>query len=124
AGALAFTTAVRMVDRVHGNTAVGRADAEPAVASCLADRDVLVVGVGQLADRGAAAGVKKADFAAGHLHLAVFAFLRHELGVVAGGTSELAALARLHFDVVDQGTDRDLADLEVVARLDVGRVAG
>src|SRR5438045_2250192 len=63
AGALSFTTAVRMVDRIHRNTAVGRALTQPARTARLADRDVLVIGVGELADGGAAPGVDQADFA-------------------------------------------------------------
>src|ERR1035437_8897738 len=36
---LAFTTAVRVIDRVHYDTTVGRANAFPAIASGLADRN-------------------------------------------------------------------------------------
>src|SRR5918993_5359553 len=39
-GRLALTTTVRVVDRVHCDTAHGRADALPAVAACLAPVDV------------------------------------------------------------------------------------
>src|SRR5207248_2247256 len=46
----AFTTAVRMVDRVHHYAAVGRADAQPARASSFADADVLVVQIAHLTD--------------------------------------------------------------------------
>src|SRR5664279_4027783 len=35
---LAFTTAVRVIDRVHDHAANGRADAAPAVSASLADR--------------------------------------------------------------------------------------
>src|SRR6202012_4017509 len=45
----AFAAAVRMVDRVHGDTAVMRLAAEPAVTTGLADRDVHVVRVGHRA---------------------------------------------------------------------------
>ena len=51
---LAFATAVRVVDRVHGQTADGGADAQPAALARLADADDLVLDVAQLADGGAA----------------------------------------------------------------------
>src|SRR6202012_2334037 len=45
AGGAAFAAAVRMVDRVHRDTAVMRLAAEPAVATGLAQRDVHMVRV-------------------------------------------------------------------------------
>src|SRR5688572_5266241 len=47
----AFTTAERVVHRVHGDAAHVRALAQPAAAARLADRDVLVIEVAHLADR-------------------------------------------------------------------------
>ena len=47
----AFTTAMRMVDRIHDDPAYVRATAQPSVASCFADSDVLVVQIADLADR-------------------------------------------------------------------------
>src|SRR6202022_293858 len=53
----AFAAAVRMVNRVHGDAAVVRLAAEPAVTTGLADRDIHVVRIGHRADgAGAAAG--------------------------------------------------------------------
>src|SRR5690606_39169571 len=48
---LALTTAERMIDRVHRHTADVRPPAEPAAATGLADRHVLVVDVAHLPDR-------------------------------------------------------------------------
>ena len=59
-----FATAHRVVDRVHGDAAVVRTTPEPARAAGLAERDVLVIGVRDLADGGAAVEVHLADFAA------------------------------------------------------------
>src|SRR5262245_32414204 len=44
-------TTVRVIDRVHHDRAHGRANAEPARATRLADRDVAVIGVRDRADR-------------------------------------------------------------------------
>src|SRR3954464_15733145 len=60
AGAFSFTTAMRMVDRIHRNAAVGGPMAQPAITACLTDLDVLVIGIGELADGGAAARVDQA----------------------------------------------------------------
>src|SRR6516162_1578226 len=56
----ALTAAVRMVDRVHGDAAVVRAAAHPALAAGLADRDVHVIGIRHRADGGAATAVHQA----------------------------------------------------------------
>src|SRR5512135_268031 len=48
---LAFAAAHRVVDGVHRDAPVVRLPAEPAVAAGLADRDVLVLDVADLADR-------------------------------------------------------------------------
>ena len=48
---------MRMVDRVHGDAANRRTMAEPAIATGLADVDVLLVGVGDGADGRAAVPV-------------------------------------------------------------------
>src|SRR6266851_3801615 len=47
---LTFSTTVRVIDRVHRDTAVGGANTLPAIAPGLADCDVLVVGVANLAN--------------------------------------------------------------------------
>src|SRR6201996_3822805 len=62
ARALALASAVRVVDRVHGNAADGRALALPAVAARLAELDVAVLGVTDLADGRAALDGHPADF--------------------------------------------------------------
>src|SRR5882762_6587610 len=56
----AFAAAVRMVDRVHGDAAVMRLAAEPAVAAGLADRDIHVIRVGHRTDGPGAAAVNQA----------------------------------------------------------------
>src|SRR5436190_4525494 len=51
-GRLAFATTERVIDRVHGHAAYVRALAQPAAATRLADRHVLVIEVAHLADGG------------------------------------------------------------------------
>src|SRR6187431_2791173 len=118
-GRLALTTTMRVVDRVHGDTADGRADALPAVAAGLAPVDVRLLGVADLADRGAAARVHVADLARGETQLGVRAVLRHEANRHSGRAGQLRAAAGAELDRVDHGTGGDVAQRQVVAGLDV-----
>src|SRR6185312_1726349 len=120
----AFTTAVRMVDRVHDDAAVVRTTAEPAGAARLADRDVHVVRVRHRTDGAAATAVHQTLLTRIQTQDDVVLIATDDLGVGAGGTCELAALADLHLDVVDDGADRHVAERHDVARLHVDVVAG
>src|SRR5947199_870122 len=59
AGGAAFAAAMRMVDRVHGDAAVMRLAAKPAITTGLSDRDVHVVRVRYRADGAGAAAVNQ-----------------------------------------------------------------
>src|SRR5665213_4244783 len=120
----AFAAAVRMVDRVHDHATVMRTPAQPAGTAGLADRDVHVVGVGDRADGAAAAAVHQALLARVQTHNHVILVAADDLGVGTGGTRQLAALADIHLDIVDDGADRHIAERHDVARLDVDIVAG
>ena len=69
---------------------------------------------------GAAARVDVADLARGQTQLGVGAVLGDETHRGAGRTGHLGAAAGLQLDRVDDGTGRDVAQRQVVARLDVG----
>src|SRR5687767_14924357 len=106
----AFASTHRVVDRVHRDAAVVRTATEPARTTGLADRDVRVVDVRHLTDRGAAVLMDLTDLAGGHTKLRVVAILRHEHGAGAGGAHELAAFALPHLDVVDRRAERDVTE--------------
>src|SRR4051794_37965930 len=91
--AATLTTAVRMVDRVHGLAARLRAHAQVTLAAGLADRDVLMVGVADHADGRAAGREDLAHLARRQAQGGVSALLRHELHADAGRARELAATA-------------------------------
>src|SRR5689334_893875 len=95
-----FATAHRMIDGVHGDAAVVRPHAEPARAPRLANGDVLVIGVGHLADGGTAIEVHESNLATREANLPPGALFGHELRGDAGGATELAPLALLQLDVV------------------------
>src|SRR5690348_14806659 len=119
----AFAAAMRMVDRVHRHAAHRGLLAEPAVTAGLADDDVLLVRVGHRADRRPALGAHHAHLARGEAEQRVAGVAADQLDEGAGRARELAALARLHLDVVDDGADRDVAHRHGVARLDVDALA-
>src|SRR5271163_5084211 len=79
AGALALTTAQRVVDRVHGHTADAGPLALPPVPAGLAQLDVALLGVAYLADRGPAGCVHPPDLAGRHPQLGVAALLGQQL---------------------------------------------
>src|SRR3954447_18318829 len=117
---LALTTAVRVVDGVHDDTADGRALALPPHPAGLAPVDVRLLGVADLADGGAAAHVDEPHLARGHPQRGAGALTGDQLGAVAGGAGDLRTAAGPQLDAVDGRTDRDVAQRQVVARLDVG----
>src|SRR6201999_3412119 len=108
-GGLALTTTVRVVDRVHGHTADGRALALPPHAARLAPVDVGLLGVAHLADGGAAAHVDVADLAGRHAQLRVGAVLGHQLHARARRSRDLGAAAGAELDRVDHGAGGDVA---------------
>src|SRR5665811_2020164 len=121
---LALAAAVRVVDRVHGRTAHGRAHAAPASAAGLAAGDVGVIGVAQLAHRSATGEADTAQLTGRQAHDAVALFLGLQLGARAGAAHQLPAATRLQLDVVDRGARRDVLERQRVAGLDVGSGAG
>src|SRR4051794_30302325 len=123
-GGLALATTVRVVDGVHDHTADGRALALPTHAAGLAPVDVGLLGIADLADRRAAAHVDEAHLARGHPQRGARALLGDQLGGVARRAGDLGTAAGTQLDAVDRRTDRDVAQREVVAHLDVGVRAG
>src|SRR5690606_8485878 len=120
----AFTAAVRVVDRVLGDTAGERLDAHPAAATGLAQVLVLVVGVRHRANRTHAVRPQVTLLARIEANDHQAAVTTDELDVGARRTGDLAALARLHLDVVADRADRHLAEQHGVARFGVGLLAG
>src|SRR5215217_373507 len=120
----AFAAAMRVVDRVHGDAAIVRALAEPAVAAGLADRDVHVVRVRHRADGAEALAVDLALLARVQAQRDVALVAGDDLGVGPGRAGKRAALADFQLDIVDDGADRHVADRHGVAGLDVHLIAG
>src|SRR5262245_14378477 len=120
AGGLALAAAERVVDRVHGHSADGRALALPPHPAGLAPADVRLLGIADLADRRPAPDVDIADLTRGHPQLGVRTLLGHQLHARAGRSRDLGSAAGTQLDRVHHGADRDVAQRQAVARLDVG----
>src|ERR1700690_1003610 len=99
----AFTTAVRVVNRVHGNAGVMGLSSEPAVTTVLADRNVHVIRVRHRTDGAGAAAVNQALLARVQTDDHIVLVAADDLRIGAGGTRELSALADFQFHIVDDG---------------------
>jgi hypothetical protein len=118
AGGTAFTTAVRMVDRIHHDAADGRADAQPALGAGLAVLLEAVFAVADFTDRGAAVRRHLAHFAGAKAQRGVTLLAGDQLRRGPGRTRDLRLLAGLHLDAMHRGADRDVAQRQRVADLD------
>ena len=117
---LAFTTTVRVIDRVHDHTANGRTNTAPAHRTSFTDLAQAVLFVGDFANRGAAFDVDLANFARPHANLGVGAFARQQRRGGTSGARNLRTLARLQLDAVDRRADRNVPDRQGVASADRG----
>src|SRR6478752_598626 len=88
-----LAAAVRVVDRVHRHAAALRPLPLVAAAAGLADLEVLVLGVGEGADGGAAIGADHPHLRGGQAQGDHLPLPRHQLDGGGGGAPELAALA-------------------------------
>ena len=77
--------------------------------------DKVVILVSDVANRGAAGEEELADFTGSKSQRGILVFLTEDLGTGTGGTADLAALAGLELDVVDDDTFRDVSELHAVA---------
>src|SRR5512135_1265746 len=95
---LAFATTMRVVDRVHCNTAHGRADATPAVCTSLTNGTQRMFAVTDFTNGGTAIDVHLANFAGTQTQLRITAFAGQQLHRCAGGTRQLRTFVRQHLD--------------------------
>mmetsp|Transcript_10340 Transcript_10340/g.13500 ORF Transcript_10340/g.13500 Transcript_10340/m.13500 type:complete len:232 (+) Transcript_10340:1431-2126(+) len=119
-GGTTFTTTVRVIDRVHNHTTHRRTLALVAHTAGFTKVLVGVVRVGHGTNGGHAFLTDEAQFTRGQADLSVATITTNELSIGTGCTGDLAAFAGLHFDVVNDGTDRHARERHCVARLDVG----
>src|ERR1700721_1013810 len=102
-GGLALAPAVRVIDRGHGHATTRRALALPAVTPRLADLDVALLGVADLAHGRAALRADPPDLARRHAQARVARRLGPQLHAGAGRPRDLGAATGPHLDRVDDG---------------------
>ena len=90
----------------------------------LTDVDILMIQIANLTDTGGAVHPNVANFAGGKSDLSQLAFLSHQLCGSTSGTNQLSAVAGLQLHIVDHSTDRDVADGQAVAGLDISSSGG
>src|SRR4051812_25347364 len=112
-----------MVDWVHRHAAVVRTAPEPTGATRLAQADVLVFEIRDLANGGSAQHVDLANLAARQFDLRVGAVFCHQLSRGAGGANHLAALTFAHLDVVNHRAGRDITERQAIAGANVREAA-
>src|ERR1700722_4321965 len=120
---LALATAMWMVNRVHRNSTHVTALAEPSRAPGLADRNIFMVEIADLADSGAAIRLHHPLLARRQLQQRHLALFGHQLRLYTRTARELRTGSRLHLDCVNDGAERDVLEHQRVARLDVGVLA-
>ncbi len=113
-----FTTTVWVVNRVHGNTTNGWANATPAFGTSFTQRTQAVLGVRDFAQGRTAFSQHFTHFTGTQTQGHVDTFTRNQLSRSTSGTSDLGTFARLQFDTVNSATNWDVAQLQTVARLD------
>src|SRR5205085_11560181 len=103
AAALRFALAAahRMIDRVHDHAADMRTASLPAGASGLATRDIHVIDVADLADRGEAAVVDSANLAGRQFNQRVTGLAVTQRRLLPGAPRNLSAASRCDLNVVN-----------------------
>ena len=114
----AFTTTMRVVDRVHRHAANGRANTTPARSTGFTQRTQAVLGVRDFAQGRTALSQDFTHFTGAQTQGYVRTFTRDQLGGSASGASDLSAFTRLQLDTMNSATHRDVAQRHAVACLD------
>src|SRR5271156_7071526 len=104
---LALATAVRMVNGIHRDSAHVTALTQPSRAPGLADRDIFVIEITDLADGRAAIGLHHPLLARRQLEQRHLTLFRHQLRLHARAACDLGAGARLPLDRMEPCAERD-----------------
>src|SRR5712664_5022200 len=124
ARALAFAAAQRVIDGVHRHAADAGAAAQPARLPRLTDRQQLVLGVPDFADRRETLAAHHPHFRRAEPQRDVIALFRDDLRAGPGAAAQLAAAADLQLDVVHRRPERNLEQRHRIADADVGTRTG
>jgi hypothetical protein len=100
---LSFASTMRVVDRIHDDTAHMRASPLPSRPTGLANTNILMVRIANLPDRCHAGRKDPTHFAGPESHLNILAIAAHDLSGTACTTNQLSTLARLQLNIMDRG---------------------
>jgi hypothetical protein len=104
----AFTTTVRVINRVHGNTTNGWSYTPPAHRTGFAVFAKVVLVMPYLTNGGAAIDMNFAHLAGTESHRCVCTFTGCQLCGSASGSNQLSTFAGLQFNAVNNRTNRNI----------------
>src|SRR5687768_7489117 len=113
--AFAFAAPVRMVDRIHDDTAYMGTAAEPSGASRLPDIDVLMIKIADLADGRCARRQNPPHFTRLEPHLHIPSVPAHDLCESSRAADQLTASSWLEFDVVNRRPQGHVGERQRIA---------
>ena len=117
-GSTTFTTAVRMVDRIHGDTADRRTHTPPSLRAGFAQFAQVVFAMTDLTDGRPTVDVNFSHLAGAQMNRRVCAFPSSQLRRTASGTNQLSPFTRLHFDIVHLRANRNALQWQRITGLD------
>ncbi|EST15125.1 hypothetical protein EDP1_3051 [Pseudomonas putida S610] len=120
-GGTTFTTTMWVVNRVHGNTTNGWANAAPAFGTSFTQRTQAVLGVRDFTQGRTALSQDFTHFTRAQTQGHVDTFASDQLSRSTSGTSDLCTFTRLQFDAVNGATYWNVAQLQGVTGLDWGQ---
>jgi len=97
----AFATAMRMVDRIHHNSANCRPFTHVPRSSCFSDSYVLMIEIAHLADGRNALDIHQSRLTRRQLDLRIAALFRNQLRCGSGASRHLCTLPGTKLDVVN-----------------------
>jgi hypothetical protein len=120
----AFTTTMRVIARAHCCTTNSGTNTHVALAASFTQFHIAVIQVANLPNRRIAGLPHQANFARGQANLSVIAFFCQELSSAASRANQLSAATVFELNVMDQGTNGDIGQRQVVSRADLSLCAG
>ena len=108
-GGSTFTTAMRMIDRIHDNTTYGWTYTTPAHCTCFTQFAQILFCITHFTDCCTAFDVNPTNFAGPKTNLSLRAFTRHQDDSSTRCTSHLRPLAWQHFDTMQGCAHRNIA---------------
>jgi hypothetical protein len=121
---LAFTTTEWVINRVHSDAAGLRADALPAVTTCLTNREELKLCVTNLADGGSRICRNPSHLSRRKPQRSIYLVATYELNTHTRTSGYLASLAWAQLYIVDYGADWYRTQRQSITNRDIGPNSG